>query len=247
MSHSEDLSTSSSAGFRQKIYRGVVVFGVVACALVMMIPLYMLSNVISAQSQRLEQLEQRLQATEMKSTDSVSRAFVNEQLGALHKEQIALKQAHSSLTESMAKVSDRLEAAEKREMLQLTDELEERFKQLESRQEQLVRDVQNLRNQPRKPENAEKSGVALKSANQKPRMHRSGSSVPVSSSRKAPFQLTSVEYRGGASFCCVSAGRKQPVVPGTVINYRRRLSRLESGRDSAGQRSVPLSGAHPDF
>ncbi|EOZ2405347.1 hypothetical protein ACQQR6_002205 [Providencia stuartii] len=67
----------------KKIYRGVIVTGVVACALVAGIPLFIHSNVISSHSEALSQLGQRLQAIEMKMADSVTDDRMNAQLDVL--------------------------------------------------------------------------------------------------------------------------------------------------------------------
>lgn len=105
MTHSEELSVTP---LHKKIYRGVIVTGVVACALVAGIPLFIHSNVISSHSEALSQLGQRLQAIEMKMADSVTDDRMNAQLDVLRQGLTTLKQDVASQRDTLRTVTAQL-------------------------------------------------------------------------------------------------------------------------------------------
>lgn len=108
MTHSEELSVTP---LHKKIYRGVIVTGVVACALVAGIPLFIHSNVISSHSEALSQLGQRLQAIEMKMADSVTDDRMNAQLDVLRQGLTTLKQDVASQRDTLRTVTAQLAVA----------------------------------------------------------------------------------------------------------------------------------------
>ena len=87
--------------------------GVVACALVAGIPLFIHSNVISSHSEALSQLGQRLQAIEMKMADSVTDDRMNAQLDVLRQGLTTLKQDVASQRDTLRTVTAQLAVAGK--------------------------------------------------------------------------------------------------------------------------------------
>lgn len=150
MTHSEELSVTP---LHKKIYRGVIVTGVVACALVAGIPLFIHSNVISSHSEALSQLGQRLQAIEMKMADSVTDDRMNAQLDVLRQGLTTLKQDVASQRDTLRTVTAQLAVAGKpdEQIAVLSDGLEKRLAQLETRQAQWALALHQLQEQ-RQPE-----------------------------------------------------------------------------------------------
>ncbi|MFF0977175.1 hypothetical protein ACFYK5_17350, partial [Proteus mirabilis] len=130
MSDSQERSVSLSGG----LHKLLIVTGVVACALVAGLPLFIHSNVISSHSEALSQLGQRLQAVEMKMADSVTQDGVNAQLDVLRQEQATLKQDAASQRETLRTVTAQLAVAGKpgEQRAVLSDGLEKRLAQLET-------------------------------------------------------------------------------------------------------------------
>ena len=189
MTHSEELSVTP---LHKKIYRGVIVTGVVACALVAGIP----SNVISSHSEALSQLGQRLQAIEMKMADSVTDDRMNAQLDVLRQGLTTLKQDVASQRDTLRTVTAQLAVAGKpdEQIAVLSDGLEKRLAQLETRQAQWALALHQLQEQ-RQPEQKTVNPPVVRAKPATPETSRLGASVRPS--RTVPFQLTAIEQRGG--------------------------------------------------
>ncbi|MEN2732919.1 hypothetical protein WBU86_20230 [Escherichia coli] len=131
----------------------MIVTGVVACALVAGIPLFIHSNVISSHSEALSQLGQRLQAIEMKMADSVTDDRMNAQLDVLRQGLTTLKQDVASQRDTLRTVTAQLAVAGKpdEQIAVLSDGLEKRLAQLETRQAQWALALHQLQEQ-RQPE-----------------------------------------------------------------------------------------------
>ena len=192
MSHSQERAVSLSGG----LHKLLIVTGVVACALVAGLPLFIHSNVISSHSEALSQLGQRLQAIEMKMADSVTQDGVNAQLDTLRQEQAALKQDAASQRETLRTVTAQLAVAGKpdEQLAVLSDGLEKRLAQLETRQAQWAPALHQLQ-EPRQPVQKTANPPVVKVPPATPGTSRSGASVRAS--RTVPFQLTAIEQRGG--------------------------------------------------
>ena len=168
MSDSQERSVSLSGG----LHKLLIVTGVVACALVAGLPLFIHSNVISSHSEALSQLGQRLQAVEMKMADSVTQDGVNAQLDVLRQEQATLKQDAASQRETLRTVTA----------------------QLETRLAQWAPALHQLQEQ-RQPVQKTVNPPVVRAKPATPGTSRTGASV--TSSRRVPFQLTAIELRGG--------------------------------------------------
>lgn len=192
MSDSQERSVSLSGG----LHKLLIVTGVVACALVAGLPLFIHSNVISSHSEALSQLGQRLQAIEMKMADSVTHDGVNAQLDMLRQEQAALKQDAASQRETLRTVTAQLAVAGKpdEQLAVLSDGLEKRLAQLETRLAQWAPALHQLQEQ-RQPVQKTANPPVAKAPPATPGTSRSGASVRAS--RTVPFQLTAIEQRGG--------------------------------------------------
>lgn len=193
MTHSEELSVTP---LHKKIYRGVIVTGVVACALVAGIPLFIHSNVISSHSEALSQLGQRLQAIQMKMADSVTDDRMNAQLDVLRQGLTTLKQDVASQRDTLRTVTAQLAVAGKpdEQIAVLSDGLEKRLAQLETRQAQWALALHQLQEQ-RQPEQKTVNPPVVRAKPATPETSRLGASVRPS--RTVPFQLTAIEQRGG--------------------------------------------------
>lgn len=169
--------------------------GVVACALVAGIPLFIHSNVISSHSEALSQLGQRLQAIEMKMADSVTDDRMNAQLDVLRQGLTTLKQDVASQRDTLRTVTAQLAVAGKpdEQIAVLSDGLEKRLAQLETRQAQWALALHQLQEQRQPEQNGQSPVVRAKPAT--PETSRLGASVRPS--RTVPFQLTAIEQRGG--------------------------------------------------
>ncbi|HFD3738445.1 TPA: hypothetical protein ACF3RY_007247, partial [Pseudomonas aeruginosa] len=189
MTHSEELSVTP---LHKKIYRGVIVTGVVACALVAGIPLFIHSNVISSHSEALSQLGQRLQAIEMKMADSVTDDRMNAQLDVLRQGLTTLKQDVASQRDTLRTVTAQLAVAGKpdEQIAVLSDGLEKRLAQLETRQAQWALALHQLQEQ-RQPEQKTVNPPVVRAKPATPETSRLGASVRPS--RTVPFQLTAIE------------------------------------------------------
>ncbi|HEJ9411359.1 TPA: hypothetical protein SMM79_003754 [Proteus mirabilis] len=188
MSDSQERSVSLSGG----LHKLLIVTGVVACALVAGLPLFIHSNVISSHSEALSQLGQRLQAVEMKMADSVTQDGVNAQLDVLRQELATLKQRSESQSDTLRTVTAQLAVATKPD--EQSAVLEKRLAQLETRLAQWAPALHQLQEQ-RQPVQKTVNPPVVRAKPATPGTSRTGASV--TSSRRVPFQLTAIELRGG--------------------------------------------------
>ncbi|EOX5720144.1 hypothetical protein ACPSU4_002689 [Escherichia coli] len=183
--------SAKSYAVRTVIIGGLVLFAGLCVAAVLA-----LLNIADTQEKQLSQLDQRLQAIEMKMADSVTHDGVNAQLDMLRQEQAALKQDAASQRETLRTVTAQLAVAGKpdEQLAVLSDGLEKRLAQLETRLAQWAPALHQLQEQ-RQPVQKTANPPVAKATPAKPGTSRSGASVRAS--RTVPFQLTAIEQRGG--------------------------------------------------
>ncbi|ENX4540296.1 hypothetical protein ACV772_003615 [Proteus mirabilis] len=183
--------SAKSYAVRTVIIGGLVLFAGLCVAAVLA-----LLNIAGTQEKQLSQLDQRLQAIEMKMADSVTHDGVNAQLDTLRQEQAALKQDAASQRETLRTVTAQLAVAGKpdEQLAVLSDGLEKRLAQLETRLAQWAPALHQLQEQ-RQPVQKTVNPPVVKATPATPGTSRSGASVRAS--RTVPFQLTAIEQRGG--------------------------------------------------
>ncbi|EPH6923469.1 TPA: hypothetical protein ACUY6F_001308 [Proteus mirabilis] len=183
--------SAKSYAVRTMIIGGLVLFAGLCMAAVLA-----LLNIAGTQEKQLSQLDQRLQAIEMKMADSVTHDGVNAQLDVLRQEQAALKQDAASQRETLRTVTAQLAVAGKpdEQLAVLSDGLEKRLAQLETRLAQWTPALHQLQEQ-RQPVQKTANPPVVKAPPATPGTSRSGASVRAS--RTVPFQLTAIEQRGG--------------------------------------------------
>ncbi|EOP0663102.1 hypothetical protein RIK33_003915 [Escherichia coli] len=178
--------SAKSYAVRTVIIGGLVLFAGLCVAAVLA-----LLNIAGTQEKQLSQLDQRLQAIEMKMADSVTHDGVNAQLDTLRQEQATLKQDAASQRETLRTVTAQLAVAGKpdEQLAVLSDGLEKRLVQLETRLAQWAPALHQLQEQ-RQPVQKTTNPPVAKATPATP-----GASVRAS--RTVPFQLTAIEQRGG--------------------------------------------------
>lgn len=187
-------SSAKSYAVRTVIIGGLVLFAGLCVASVLA-----LLNIAGTQEKQLSQLDQRLQAIEMTMADPVTDDGMSAQLDVLRQELAALKQGVASQRDTLSTVTAQLAVVSKpdEQIAVLSDGLEKRLTQLETRQAQwalALHQLQEQRQPVQKPVNPPNPPVvrAKPAASDTSRPRAS-----VRTSRTVPFQLAAIEQRGG--------------------------------------------------
>lgn len=179
-----------SASVKSYAVRTVIIGGLVLFAGLCVASVLALLNIAGTQEKQLSQLDQRLQAIEMTIADSVTDDGMNAQLDVLRQELATLKQGAASQRDTLRTVTEQLAVAGKpdEQITLLSDGLEKRLAQLETRQAQWALALHQLQEQHQPVQKAINSPVV-----------RAKPVAPDTSrpSRSVPFQLTAIEQRGG--------------------------------------------------
>lgn len=186
------MSTSAkSYAVRTVIIGGLVLFAGLCVASVLA-----LLNIAGTQEKQLSQLDQRLQAIEMTMADPVTDDGINAQLDVLRQELATLKQDAASQRDTLRTVTAQLAVAGKpdEQITLLSDGLEKRLAQLETRQAQWALALHQLQEQ-RQPVQKTVNPPVVRAKPAAPETSSPGASARPS--RTVPFQLTAIEQRGG--------------------------------------------------
>ncbi|WP_250209799.1 hypothetical protein [Morganella morganii] len=185
-----------SASAKSYAVRPVIIGGQVLFAGLCVAAVLALLNIADTQENQLSQLDQRLQAVEMTMADPVTHDGMNAQLDVIRQELATLKQDAASQRDTLRTVTEKLAVAGKpdEQITLLSDGLEKRLAQLETRQAQWALALHQLQEQ-RQPVQKTVNPPVVRVKNTTPETSRPGASVRAS--RTVPFQLTAIEQRGG--------------------------------------------------
>ncbi|HIB4006619.1 TPA: hypothetical protein ACWQ2B_003901 [Escherichia coli] len=185
-----------SAPAKSYAVRTVIIGGQVLFAGLCVASVLALLNIADTQENQLSQLDQRLQAVEMTMADPVTHDGMNAQLDVIRQELATLKQDAASQRDTLRTVTEKLAVAGKpdEQITLLSDGLEKRLAQLETRQAQWALALHQLQEQ-RQPVQKTVNPPVVRVKNATPETSRPGASVRAS--RTVPFQLTAIEQRGG--------------------------------------------------
>lgn len=185
-----------SAPAKSYAVRTVIIGGQVLFAGLCVAAVLALLNIADTQEKQLSLLDQRLQALEMTMADPVTHDGMNAQLDVIRQELATLKQDAASQRDTLRTVTEKLAVAGKpdEQITLLSDGLEKRLAQLETRQAQWALALHQLQEQ-RQPVQKTVNPPVVRVKNTTPETSRPGASVRAS--RTVPFQLTAIEQRGG--------------------------------------------------
>lgn len=185
-----------SAPAKSYAVRTVIIGGQVLFAGLCVATVLALLNIADTQEKQLSQLDQRLQAIEMTMAVPVTDDGINAQLDVIRQELATLKQGAASQRDTLRTVTEQLAVAGKpdEQITLLSDGLEKRLAQLETRQAQWALALHQLQEQ-RQPVQKTVNPPVVRVKNTTPETSRPGASVRAS--RTVPFQLTAIEQRGG--------------------------------------------------
>ncbi|EPM9397087.1 MULTISPECIES: hypothetical protein [Enterobacteriaceae] len=185
-----------SASAKSYAVRTVIIGGLVLFAGLCVASVLALLNIADTQEKQLSLLDQRLQAVEMTMADPVTDDGMNAQLDVIRQELATLKQGVASQRDTLRTVTEKLAVAGKpdEQITLLSDGLEKRLAQLETRQAQWALALHQLQEQ-RQPVQKTVNPPVVRVKNATPETSRPGASVRAS--RTVPFQLTAIEQRGG--------------------------------------------------
>ncbi|MGV6985445.1 MULTISPECIES: hypothetical protein [Morganellaceae] len=185
-----------SAPAKSYAARTVIIGGQVLFAGLCVASVLALLNIADTQEKQLSLLDQRLQAVEMTMADPVTHDGMNAQLDVIRQELATLKQGVASQRDTFRTVTEKLAVADKpdEQITLLSDGLEKRLAQLETRQAQWALALHQLQEQ-RQPVQKTVNPPVVRVKNATPETSRPGASVRAS--RTVPFQLTAIEQRGG--------------------------------------------------
>lgn len=204
MNPSNEVSKGASSGVFKTIRLALFAFGFLACVVVVMIPLYLLNAVINVQSQRLEQLEQRLSTAEMKNADSVSGVQLDDYLSKMRTQLDDFGGGQVALSDKIGQIEHRLDTLSQQSQQSRTSPdgvPEEQIKQLQTRQAQLEQALQAV--EKRLPASVSAQNVSAKSVKPAVTAQTHRSPPQTVSAKTLPFQLTAIEYRGGRVFAAL--------------------------------------------
>lgn len=188
-----------SASAKSYAVRPVIIGGLVLFAGVCVAAVLALLNIAGTQEKQLSQLEQRLQAVEMTMAAPVTDDGRNAQLDVLHQELAMLKQGAISQRDTLRTVTAQLAelavvGKTDEQIAVLSDGLEKRLAQLETRQAQWALALHQLQEQ-HQPVQKPVNSPVVRAKLAAPETSRPG--VSARPSRTVPFQLTAIEQRGG--------------------------------------------------
>lgn len=185
-----------SASAKSYAVRTVIIGGLVLFAGLCVASVLALLNIAGTQEKQLSQLDQRLQAIEMTMAAPVTDDGINAQLDVIRQELATLKQGAASQRDTLRTVTEQLAVAGKpdEQITLLSDGLEKRLAQLETRQAQWALALHQLQEQ-RQPVQKTVNPPVVRAKPAAPETSRPGASARPS--RTVPFQLTAIEQRGG--------------------------------------------------